>query len=253
MWWRLKELIDGGGELIRAEAELALNRLKQGFLAAVLLFAALGVAVLGLAVLLAGLTTALASQTGWIAALCIVGGTLLLLALLGAWPALQTLRKPFSQSETSKHPMIRAAESRSKMADAVNPDVSKQEAQGLPQPDKSSDPFPPDIDGMKNAAMDFASKHPAAVASGVFLALSVIGPFRTIRMISRGLAVAGLATTVIDAMREEHDPDRRSSGPSGNPPPRAADRSGSSPVTPVEHRPITEPKSITSAGRSMPD
>ena len=37
MLWRLKELFDGGGELIRAEAELAMNRLKRGLLAAVLL------------------------------------------------------------------------------------------------------------------------------------------------------------------------------------------------------------------------
>jgi hypothetical protein len=250
MWWRLKELFDGGGELIRAEAELAMNRLKRGLLAAVLLLAALAVAVLGLGVLLAGVTTALAAQMGWITALCLVGAVLLLLSLLAAWPALQTLRNPFSHDELSTHPVIRAAESRNQMADAVNPHVSKEQVQGLPEPERTGENFPPDFEGMKNAAMDFVSKHPAAVAGGAFLALSLIGPFRTVRMISRGLAVAGLATTVIEAMRDD-----KASG--GNATPgrsRHPDPSASTyPSGAVHHRPITEVKTQPAAGRFIPD
>jgi len=255
MLWRLKELFDGGGELIRAEAELAMNRLKRGLLAAVLLFAALAVAVLGLGVLLAGLTTALAAETGWIIALCIVGGVLLVLALLAAWPALHTLRNPFSHDELSTHPLIRAAESRHQMADAVNPSVSKEEAKGLPQSDGRSEPIPTDFEGMKNTAVDFVTRHPAAVASGVFLALSVVGPFRAIRLLSRGLAVAGLVTTVVESMREDNRPERQHSRPTPPTPPIRPDR----PERPIPHEPppapsssyraVTEPKPNPAIGR----
>lgn len=241
MLWRLKELLDGGGELIRAEAELAMNRLKRGLLAAVLLFAALAVAVLGLGVLLAGLTTALAAQTGWIIALCLVGSVLFVLALLAAWPALNTLRNPFLRDELSTHPVIRAAESRHQMADAVNPHVSKEEAQGLPPPRKGSEGFPQDFDGMKNAAVDFVSKHPAAVAGGAFLFLSLVGPFRTLRMVSRGLAVASLASSVIEAVNGD-DKRARPNGPP--PPPGAAGRAAG-------YRPHGDPEPLAATPRSM--
>lgn len=252
MLWRLKELFDGGGELIRAEAELAMNRLKRGLLAAVLLLAALAVAVLGLGVLLAGLTTALAAETGWIAALCIVGAVLFVLALLAAWPVLQMMRNPYLHDRLSTNPVIRAAESRHQMSDAINPSVSKEEATGLPPPERRTESMPTDLEGMKNAAVDFVTRHPAAVASGAFLALSLIGPFRAVRMISRGLAVAGLATTVIESMREDKQPARRQSRPT---PPLRPDRP--EPPTPYEpppapassYRPVTEPKSQSASGR----
>ncbi len=256
MLWRIKELLDAGGELIRAEAELAMNRLKRGLLTAVLLLAALAVAMLGLGALLAGLTTALAAETGWVTALCIVGGVLLVLALLAAWPALQALRNPFSRDELSRHPLIRAAESRNQMADAVNPNVSKVEARGLPQPERRPEASPPDAEGMKNAAVDFIARHPAAVASGAFLALSIIGPFRAVRIISRGLAVAGLATTVVEAMR-----DNKESDPGSTPPPplhrpgpsRQETNNSHTHAAPMQHRPINEPKPHPAAGRFIPD
>lgn len=256
MLWRLKELLDGGGELIRAEAELAMNRLKRGMLTAVLLLAALAVAMLGLGVLLAGLTTALAAQTGWVTALCIVGGVLLVLALLGAWPAFQALRNPFSRDELSRHPLIRAAESRNQMADAINPSVSKEEAKSLPPADHRPEAFAPDLEGMKNAAVDFVAKHPAAVASGAFLALSIIGPFRAIRLISRGLAVASLATTVIEAMRDTKESDHPSS-PRPTPhrpgPSRPETNNSHAHASSMQHRSITEPKAQPAAGRFIPD
>lgn len=251
MLWRIKELFDGGGELIRAEAELAANRLKRGLLAAILLVAALAVAILGLGVLLAGLTTALAAQTGWIAALCIVGGILFLIAAVAAWPALNTLQRPFSRGEHDTHPVIRAAESRNQMADAINPSVSKQEAKGLPPPQRRTESINTDLDQLKDAAVEFVSKNPAAVASGAFLALSIIGPFRTIRLLSRGLAVAGLVTTVVDSLNEQKRPDRRPPRPT-RPGPIDRDTPRDPPPAPTNRPHIAEPKPHP-AGRFVQD
>jgi hypothetical protein len=74
-------------------------------------------------------------------------------------------------------------------------------------------------------------------------------------MISRGLAVAGLATTVIESMREDNRPERSQSRPTPPTPPIRPDR----PEPPMPHEPppaptssyraVTEPKPNPAIGR----
>lgn len=200
MLWRIRDLVEGGGELLKAEIDLAARRVRRAFLTS--LFLALGgvVAILGLLTLLAGAAIAMARAMGWIDSLSVLGGGLLLIGLIVALVSMSRLasHKPI---EYEKSPRLRAEESREQMSDAVNPHVSKEETHGLPEPKDSLD-FS-DINELKSAASDFMAKNPMAVASGAFLVLSVIGPFRALRFVTRGLAVAGLVTTVLDAMASD--------------------------------------------------
>lgn len=202
MMWRVRELLEGGGELLRAEAEIAAERLRKSMLDALLFGAGLAFGLIAALTLLAALAIVLAEEVGWAGSLGIIGGGLFLIALIAALPAMSRLRNGEPRRRPS--PRVRAAESREQMADAANPNMTRTEALGEPEP-AGSVRIPADIDELKAVATEFVTKHPAAVASGAFLALSLIGPFRAVRLISRGLAVAGLAATVVEAVKAEKE------------------------------------------------
>ncbi|MEZ6163424.1 MAG: phage holin family protein [Phycisphaerales bacterium] len=200
--WRAKELLEGGGELLKAEAELAGMRLQRMLvgLAFYGVIAILG--LIGLLTLLSGLSIMIARWQGWAVALLIVGGIVLVITTLSAVivSRLVSTREP-SMATGSLHtpdepPQAEAAQAKERMADAMQEKPQSQEVKDNPIPG---------LDQLKDEAVDFAVRNPMVVGSAALLAISAIGPLRSVRLISRGLATAGLVGSLADAIRSESD------------------------------------------------
>lgn len=208
MLWRFRDLFDGGQDLLRAEAQLAVRKMRRSLAAVLLLAAASGVALIGLLTLLAGVGVALAREWGWIWSLSAIGGVLLLVGLIASAVVAARLRA-IGEPETGPGPKERARQSKEQMSDAVDPTVSKEEAH--PEAagrnrraggDAARDCENP-LEDLKSAAIEFATKNPMAVAGAAFAAVSLVGPGRAVRMVSRGLTVASIAASVLGKLGED--------------------------------------------------
>lgn len=205
--WRAKELLEGSGDLLRAEAELASMRIKRMLVGMVFLALAGLVGLIGLGMILAGITVSISRELGMGPALAIVGGGVTAVCLI-AWGVIALRRKTDddgtlpsdtstsnpTQTQEEPSPSEAAQEAKEKMKDAATPGTPKNEPK-----------IPGDLHELKDAAIDFATKNPMAVGSAALLALSVVGPGRTLRLISRGVAAAGLVGTVLDAMQSDDE------------------------------------------------
>ena len=269
MIWRIRELLDGGADLVRAEIDLAAQRMRQGVAAGILLVAAIGVGLIGLAVVLTGVIIAVADAIGLIGGLLAVGLVLLAMGVGAAWPIVARLN---AATEPAPNPRRRAAASKRQMSDAVDLSVSKREAEQRSRadhatgaPKASGGPAraggPGERPGARpgaekgaekgsespaHAAAEFVARHPMAVAGGAFLALSAVGPYRSVRLISRGIALASFASTVIDALKEE--PAHEGNGRAGSEPSRPRARTGPQPGEKPARAPRPEPSARTDAG-----
>ena len=73
IFWRAKELLEGGSELFRAEAEPMSKRVRRLLIGSVFAGVVTLFALLGLTLLTAGVTILLSDRIGWGASLVCVG------------------------------------------------------------------------------------------------------------------------------------------------------------------------------------
>jgi len=206
IFWRAKEILEGGSELFRAEAELMSKRLTRLLIGSVAVVAIAFMAVLGLLMATAGAAIALSDQIGWAASLAIIGGGYLVacMILAGAYYILRADSKAPSESDVkptdeSKEPKAKAEDAKDRLDNAAssNPDQDKDEAhKGLFD----------GLESMKDTAIEAGMKNPVAVGSAALLAFSLIGPRKSMKMISRGVAAAGIASTLLDSLGTTDDP-----------------------------------------------
>jgi len=199
--WRAKELLESGGELLRAEIELASRRLRRLLVNSILIAGGMLVCLVGVGVLVAGGTIALAGEVGWVWALTIVGAGLASVGLLtwviaGRSGDEAESVSPGAAEEEPMEPKEQLADAKERLHNAVTPgDERCERAEGSG-----------DLEDLASRAVEFAARNPVVVGSAAFLALSLIGPGRMLRLASRGVAVAGLAASLIDKLGQE---DRR--------------------------------------------
>lgn len=194
MFFRVQELFQGGGELLKAEAEMAARRMRRAAITSAMIAVAVLIALVGLGVLIAGGTAALARDTGWPGALAITGGAVFAIGLIVFLFARPASLPSEELGETDMNPSEKAAEAKEQIRAALDPETTD------PQIDPTQ---PPDFAQLRDAAIDYVMKNPAAVASGALLALSVIGPGRAFRLVTRGAALAGLASTIMQQMKDQ--------------------------------------------------
>ena len=198
--WRAKELLEGGGELLKAEAELAGMRLQRMLVGLVCYGLLAVVALIGLLALLAGLSTLLAESLGWAISLLIVGGFVLAATALSAYVVLRLSSKREPELATGSirtedaPPQAEAAQAKERMAQAIDDDAGQEQTNPLSG-----------LDQLKDEAIDFAARNPLAVGSAALLAVSAIGPLRSARLFSRGVATAGLVGSLVDALKGDED------------------------------------------------
>lgn len=203
--WRAKELLEGTSELLRAEIELATRRAQSVLVSSILLASCIAIGAIGVGVMLAGAAITLAGEVGWTLSLVIIGGSMLgaslivwLAVLLRAHSARQAQHEPDSATQTQEDmsPMEQVEDAKERMRNAATPGDDR------PQEPQS----PRDFESLATSAVEFAAKNPAVVGSAAFLALSLIGPGRALRLVSRGVAAAGLAASLFDKVRDHPDP-----------------------------------------------
>lgn len=230
----VKDLVEGGSEAIRAEAEAAGERAKGALLGLAAQALCVLLVLLGLGLALGGLTIHLASLWGWPEALSVVGGTL---AVVGAvvW-AVVNHRLSSREAKTQKDEQHSAATT--PQPGAAQPAGTSAGSSPNPESHKPQGTIADTFERLKDKAVEQALNHPVAVGTGALLVAAALGPTRSIRLVSRALATAGIAATVIDAIAQltpksskpprtpgpgqappthpNHPPDRR--GPAGHQP-----------------------------------
>ncbi len=210
MLLRAKELIEGSSDLLRAEAELAGTRLRR-VLVRLLVAMVLGLIVLiGIMLLIAGTTVLLAHQIGWALSLLTHGGAMLMLTS-GIWfwhvrkaPG-DGIESLVSEDATEEEAVEDKAEAKQQMSNAANPNANADESHNEPGFEK-----------IKDEAIDFAMKNPAIVAGAAMLAISAIGPGRSIRLFAKGVTAAGLIKSALGAVQDSPESEQRKSEPSSN-------------------------------------
>lgn len=196
--WRAKEILEGGSELLKAEAELASVRIRSMLVGSAALVLLLLLASIGLLGMLTGLCVLIAPALGWGYTLLSVGGGVVLIASLVALAIYQSSRSQratraagsIGQGDTP--PEANAAQAKERMSRALHDE----------DPGNDADNPLSGLDQVKDEAIEFAIKNPALVGSIAFLAVSIIGPKRAMRSISRTAASAGLISTLLDSVLE---------------------------------------------------
>lgn len=207
--WRAKEILEGGSEFVRAEAELMSKRLNRLLINSLILLTLTLALFLGTILVTAGIAVALSIQIGWAPSLAIVGGVYLL-ASLALYGVLHSRSNATFDAEsdqindsTQDNPEEKAEEAKDRMDNAVSKNPKQQDKQ------QESESTPADIlselDSLKDAAVDLSTKNPVAVGSAVLLTLSILGPRKSFRMMSKGAAAAGLMSTLLDSTNSKPD------------------------------------------------
>ena len=200
--WRAKEILEGGSEFVRAEAELMSKRLNRLLINFLILLTLTLTLFLGTILVTAGIAVALSIQIGWAPSLAIVGGVYLIasLTLLGV---LRYRSNATFDAESDQITDSKAEEAKDRMDNAVSKNPKQQDKQ------QESESTPAgilsELDSLKDAAVDLSTKNPVAVGSAALLALSILGPRKSFRMISKGAAAAGLMSTLLDSVSSNPD------------------------------------------------
>ena len=87
-------------------------------------------------------------------------------------------------------PAAEAEQAKERMASAL--DAQK------PDDDAGSGQDP--VEDMKQEAIDFAVRHPEIIAGAALLAVSIVGPGRSLRLLSKGVTTASLVHSAFDAL-----------------------------------------------------
>lgn len=206
---RTKELLDDGAKLIRAEAELAAVRLKRAAISSAFVMMTVMLALLGSGLFVAGMIVMLAEFIGTAASLVAAGSFICIIAVVSALIIKRRLTQPDASLDSIDTTVTDITIPDHEPAEADLPNNSG-EASQVQLPDGAADKpiaavgeHDKDPTDLKVAAIDLVSKNPAAVGSVVFLALSIIGPGRALRLASRGAAAASMIATVVDTVREQ--------------------------------------------------
>ncbi len=209
IFWRAKELLEGGSELFRAEAELMSKRVRRLLIGSVFIIIIASVALSGLALLTAGAVISLSNTIGIGSALLCVGGFYLLICLIlyavfatrlntEKESASGSLDQNSAESQETPREQAQDAKDRLDNAASAKPDDA---------PGNSGEQDNPldGLDSLKDSAIEIGLKNPVALGSAALLVVSLLGPGKTFKMISRGAAAAGLASTLIDSIGPDQD------------------------------------------------
>ena len=218
IFWRAKELLEGGSELFRAEAELVSKRVRRLLISSLLTLTVVLFAITGIVLVTAGVAVSLSEAFGWAPALVSIGAFYGLLCLMtyGIW-VIRSSRSIQSQAADPKGtsaqlgpqagtepegPKEAARDAKDRLGNAVSADPGQT---GPDQQGTKDEGFMDGIDALKDSAIEVGMKNPVALGSAALLVVSLLGPGKTFKMISRGAAAAGLASTLLDTITPEQD------------------------------------------------
>lgn len=202
IFWRAKELLEGGSDLFRAEAELMSKRVRRLLIGSLFIVITALCALTGIALLTTGIAITLSDRLGWGATLVSIGGFYMLVCLiLYAASVVRSDQSAATESESANTESATAKElaedAKDRLENAASPDPD--------QAGNNDDGLFDGIDALKDSAIEVGMKNPVALGSAALLVVSLLGPGKTIKIISRGVAAAGLASTLLDTLGPDQD------------------------------------------------
>ncbi len=193
MFQRLASIALGSGQLLRAEGEGLLSRGKRMLDGTWLLIAGSALTIIGASAVLVAGTAALARAIGWVGAVAIAGGLVLVLGVLLTAVARSVFRRAVAGDAMPAEIRRDAAAARQRIA-GDDPDPAGTEGSNQRRDDGGPDDWREHVAG-------FVARHPGMVAGGALCAVTLVGPWRSLRYLSRGLLVA----SVVDKLRTPSD------------------------------------------------
>ncbi|MGJ8636450.1 MAG: phage holin family protein [Phycisphaerales bacterium] len=202
IFWRAKELLEGGSDLFRAEAELMSKRVRRLLIGSLFIGITALCALTGIALLTIGIAITLSDRLGWGVTLVSIGGFYVLMCMiLYAASLVRSNQSVASASVTenaeSETPKERAEDAKDRLENAASSDPD--------QPESKDEGLFDGIDALKDSAIEVGMKNPVALGSAALLVVSLLGPGKTFKMISRGVAAAGLASTLLDTLGPDQE------------------------------------------------
>jgi len=194
MFGRLTQILKGSGELVRVESELALSKAKASLARLAVVSVCGFVGLLSVIGLLIAATAGLAAELGWITALALISGSSLILAVSIAFITSYLMHK--SAKESRERTRLRREEAAAKSEISGDKGMSESSDQGPRAGEPAStDGTSAEQESWEQKAATYVVENPGKVASGAFAVLAVLGPFRALRLLSRGMMVAGLVSS----------------------------------------------------------
>ena len=193
MFANLRTIVSAGGDLFRSEGTILLERFRRvALLSGLFALAALVLVAAALALSVAA-TAALAAEIGWIPALAIAST----LALCFSIAALLYIRRAMTQqlrrSEMPLEPRTASVIAKQEITDALPGTDSDGDSAGRPESPATPDTDDPDLTARVTR---FITDHPAEIAGGAVAVLGLIGPVRSLRLLSKGVMLAGVAQSI---------------------------------------------------------
>ncbi len=196
---RIAKLVTGGGGLLRAEAQLAAHALKRVLVVTAFMALAMVLATVALVVLAVAGVVMLADAIGWAPAAATVSGGILFVSLAAVFVG--KLMMPSALNDSSEQAQQEARQHKRQVREAVDSQPDGPPARGAAPSDG------PQSGDWKDRAARFVADHPIEVASGAFAVLAVVGPFRALRLASRGAAIAGVVSSLMQHARDAEGSD----------------------------------------------
>lgn len=203
-------MVSGVCELARAESEILIVRARSALIQLAVIATGLLVALISIGAILVAITWTLAFDLGWPAALAIVGTAGLILATL-IIVALSSISRKLANGDTDvKHAEIRAqaasnqikGEEDMNIQDPKNPRLESDPANANQKKDhKKPDP------SLEERVINTILENPGLVAGGALTVFSLLGPSRTIRLLSRTTMLAGLVSSAISHTKDNEKAD----------------------------------------------
>lgn len=218
---RLESIVRDGGALFRAEGEILLAMLRRSLLISSVILAAGVLVLIALAGLAVAAAAALAAEIGWVWALVLMSTCLLTAGTATIAMSQRWLHKALQRSAMPTGPRRRAAIASGNLREEIGMDTDDQKTSHT----NGSSTAPPQNKSWQETAAEFVAENPGAVLGGLFAAVSLVGPVRSVRLLSRGMMLAGLASTVLKEVSEkaaEHAA-AEAAGPTAGPKPAPVD------------------------------
>lgn len=197
MFSRLAAIGLGSGRLLRAEGEGLLCRAQRtaGWIGV----GAIGgiTAAIGLAGLIVAGTAWIANMIGWIPSVAIAAALTL---VIGAAVFLGARSKIRRSVQSEAIPRDIEAEREIAKMQIKGQDMNVDAPPGTLPPSSPSDRDGTSQSGdWQDTVAEYVKEHPGLVAGGALCALAAFGPMRSIKLLSRGMMVAGLVSSLRDA------------------------------------------------------
>ncbi len=205
MFESISNAVSAATGLLEAKAQLVVHDLERAGTGLIVKAAFALVILAGAGLLVAAITLLIAVELGSPAALAIVGGLLCFAGAIGLWRMASPSSKAHKQGRegltgvdhvpTREELKRRALKADVELREALSPkDDSKRGSDGGASPSSDASILP----GWIRTAVE----NPEAVASGAFALLSVLGPGRVVRTISKAASFAAIAASLKKVITE---------------------------------------------------